>query len=45
MIDSREEQLILTIDNPFIVLFDEKKKIYSVYNYDEEKFYKWEIED
>ena len=45
MIDKSRSQEILKIDGPFAVAFDEKKKMYFVYNYDEEKFYEWKIED
>ena len=45
MFDQSQSQETLKIDGPFAVAVDEQKKMYLVYNYDEEKFYKWKIED
>ena len=45
MIDYDRSQESLRIDGPFAVAFDEQKKMYLVYNYDEDKFYEWKIED
>ena len=42
MIDKSQSQKVLVIDGPFAVGFDEKKKMFVVYNIDEEKFLKWE---
>jgi hypothetical protein len=38
VIDQSQSQELLRIDGPFAVAFDEQKKIYLVYNYDEDKF-------
>ena len=45
MIDQSKSQEILKFDGPFAVAFDEQKKMYLVYNYDEDIFYEWKIED
>jgi hypothetical protein len=45
VIDQSQSQETLIIDGPFAVAFDEKKKMYLVYNYDEEKFFEWKIEN
>ena len=45
MINRSKSQETLKIDGPFAVAFDKLKKMYLVYNYDEEKFYEWKIQD
>ena len=42
MIDKSQLQKVLKIEGPFAVGFDNKKKMFVVYNIDEEKFLKWE---
>jgi hypothetical protein len=38
VIRNDQSQDTLKIDGPFAVAFDEQKKMYLVYNYDEDKF-------
>jgi hypothetical protein len=45
VIDQSQSQETLHIDGPFAVAFDEQKKMFLVYNYDDEKFCEWKIED
>jgi hypothetical protein len=45
VIDQSKSQETLKIDGPFAVAFNEQKMMYFVYNYVEEKFYEWKIED
>jgi hypothetical protein len=45
VIDQSKSQETLKVDGPFAVAFDEQKKMYLVYNYDEDKFYEWKIKD
>jgi hypothetical protein len=45
VIDENQSQKVLKIDGPFAVVFNEEKMMYLVYNFEEEKFYEWKIED
>ena len=45
MIDQSQSQVTLKIDGPFAVGFDKIEKMYLVYNYDDEYFWDWKIED
>jgi hypothetical protein len=45
VISKSQSQEYLEIAGPFAVIFDEEKKMYAVYNIDEEKHCEWKIED
>jgi hypothetical protein len=45
VIDRSQSQEIKRIDGSFVVGFDKEKKMYVIYNIEEEKFLNWEIED